>query len=75
MIVVGPSGFAAACCVSPEAQFHTVNKASSAIFKPPLSHQNQGILDTYGDLNTVIGQDEGGVRAGELGGRHVDGWC
>jgi hypothetical protein len=38
--------------------------------------QDHGIWDTYGDLNTVIGQDEGGVRAGELGGRHfVDGWC
>lgn len=33
-----------------------------------------GIWDTYGDLNTVIGQDEGGVRDGELSGRHVDGW-
>jgi hypothetical protein len=31
---------------------------------------------TYGDLNAVIGKDEGGVGAGELGGRHfVDGWC
>lgn len=25
---------------------------------------------TYGDLNAIIGEDEGGVRAGELGGRH-----
>lgn len=32
--------------------------------------------NTYGDLNAVIGKDEGGVGAGELGGRHVvDGWC
>jgi len=27
---------------------------------------------TYGDLNTVIGEDEGGVGSGELGGRHCD---
>lgn len=25
---------------------------------------------TYGDLNAVIGEDEGGVGASELGGRH-----
>jgi hypothetical protein len=53
---------------------HTRNKASSSIFKPPLIHQFQRIWDTYGNLETVIGQDEGGVRAGELSGRHVDGW-
>ena len=28
---------------------------------------------TYGDLNTVIGQDEGGVGSCELGGRHCEG--
>jgi len=28
----------------------------------------------YGDLNTVIGQDEGSVGGSELGGGHFDGW-
>lgn len=27
-------------------------------------------VDTYGDLNAIIGKDEGGVRASELSGRH-----
>lgn len=26
----------------------------------------------YSDIDTVIGQDESGVRGGELGGRHYD---
>jgi len=31
--------------------------------------------NTYGDLDTVIGQDEGGVGGSELGGRHCDVFC
>lgn len=43
-----------------------------------ISHSSTaGVVDregTYGDLNTVIGKDESGVRGGELGGGHlVDG--
>lgn len=30
---------------------------------------------TYGNLNTVIGEDESGVGSGELGGRHCDRRC
>ena len=28
---------------------------------------------SYSDVDTVIGEDESGVRGGELGGRHCDG--
>ena len=36
----------------------------------PYAHSIQNPRDTYGDLDAVIGEDEGGVRAGELGSRH-----
>lgn len=29
-------------------------------------------IQTYGDLDAVIGQDEGGVGGSELGGRHCE---
>lgn len=32
----------------------------------------EGKVCTYGDLNALIGQDESGVGAGELSGRHGD---
>jgi hypothetical protein len=29
--------------------------------------------ESYSDVDTVISEDESGVRGGELGGRHCDG--
>jgi hypothetical protein len=58
-----------------KALVHTEDESSKCDLQASTIDEHEGIFDTYGNLKAVIGQDEGGVRAGELGGRHVDGWC
>lgn len=42
-----------------------------SISKSPIVHPF-GSVGAYGDLDTIISQDEGGVGSCELGGRHCD---
>jgi len=43
-------------------------------FSARIAHKASSSVWTYSDLETLIGQDEGGVGGSELGGRHYW-WC
>ena len=61
------------CCVTCQYCFQILQESA-----PDVERCDRGWVSraprvcTYGDLDTVIGQDEGGVGGCELGGRHCE---